>query len=154
MGDNELVFTKNPNVNQSVNTEETLFARTRDRLGCTQRYSHNNRFKINLHALRAFTVTQLAEAYSEEFGHEFIGHKGYLKQYIRNKEQLEKYTKSDESLLVVFGSPEKGVHEIIGGRMNKVQNARSLNFFPDQATETVRLEEALLGTLAIINASK
>jgi methyltransferase len=56
--------------------------------------------------------------------------------------------------LVVFGSPEKGVHEIIGGRMNKVQNARSLNFFPDQATETVRLEEALLGTLAIINASK
>ena len=36
--------------------------------------------------------------------------------------------------------------------MNKVQNAKSLNFFPNQATETVRLEEALLGTLAIINA--
>ena len=70
------------------------------------------------------------------------------------KEQLEKYTKSDESLLVVFGSPEKGVHEIIGGRMNKVQNSKSLNFFPNQATETVRLEEALLGTLAIINAQK
>ena len=52
----------------------------------------------------------------------------------------------------VFESPEKGVHEIIGGRMNKVQNAKSLNFFPNQATETVRLEEALLGTLAIINA--
>ena len=70
------------------------------------------------------------------------------------KENLEKYTKSDESLLVVFGSPEKGVHEIIGGRMNKVQNSKSLNFFPNQATETVRLEEALLGTLAIINAQK
>ena len=68
------------------------------------------------------------------------------------KEQLEKYTKSDEPTLVVFGSPEKGVHEIIGGKMNKVQNAKSLNFFPNQATETVRLEEALLGTLAIINA--
>jgi hypothetical protein len=27
-----------------------------------------------------------------------------------------------------------------------------LNFFPNQATETVRLEEALLGTLSIINA--
>ncbi|MGY8730015.1 MAG: putative RNA uridine N3 methyltransferase [Nitrosopumilus sp.] len=69
-----------------------------------------------------------------------------------SKEQLEKYTKTDEPLLVVFGSPEKGVHEIIGGRMNKVQNAKSLNFFQNQATETVRLEEALLGTLAIINA--
>ena len=66
-------------------------------------------------------------------------------------EQLSKYTKTDESILVVFGSPEKGIHEIIGGNMNKVQNAKSLNFFPNQATETVRLEEAILGTLAILN---
>ena len=72
---------------------------------------------------------------------------------IATKDQLEKYTKSDEEVLVVFGSPEKGVHEIIGGRMNKVQNSKSLNFFPNQATETVRLEEALLGTLAILNMS-
>ena len=28
--------------------------------------------------------------------------------------------------------------------MKNVQNAKSLNFFPNQATETVRLEEALL----------
>jgi predicted SPOUT superfamily RNA methylase MTH1 len=68
------------------------------------------------------------------------------------KEQIAKYTKSDQPILIVFGSPEKGVHEIIGGKMKNVQNARTLNFFPNQATETVRLEEALLGTLAIINA--
>jgi predicted SPOUT superfamily RNA methylase MTH1 len=68
-------------------------------------------------------------------------------------EQLSKYTKTDEPILVVFGSPEKGIHEIIGGNMNKVQNAKSLNFFPNQATETVRLEEAILGTLAILNVS-
>jgi predicted SPOUT superfamily RNA methylase MTH1 len=54
----------------------------------------------------------------------------------------------------VFGSPEKGVHEILGGRIKNIQNAKILNFFPDQATQTVRLEEALLGTLAIINCSK
>ncbi len=66
-------------------------------------------------------------------------------------EQISKYAKSDEPILVVFGSPEKGIHEIIGGKMNKVQNAKSLNFFPNQATETVRLEEAMLGTLAILN---
>ena len=71
-----------------------------------------------------------------------------------SREQLTKYTKSSEPTLIVFGSPEKGIHEIIGGRMNKVQNAKSLNFFPNQATETVRLEEALLGTLAIINANR
>jgi len=68
------------------------------------------------------------------------------------KEQISKYVKSDLPILVVFGSPEKGIHEILGGKMKNVQNAKSLNFFPNQATETVRLEEALLGTLAIINA--
>jgi len=70
------------------------------------------------------------------------------------KEQISKYTKSDQSTLIVFGSPEKGVHEILGGKMKNVQNAKTLNFFPDQATQTVRLEEALLGTLAIINAQR
>jgi len=68
------------------------------------------------------------------------------------KDQLSKYTKTDQPVLVAFGSPEKGIHEILGGKMKNVQNAKSLNFFPNQATETVRLEEALLGTLAIINA--
>ena len=69
------------------------------------------------------------------------------------KEQISKYTKSDEPTLIVFGSPERGIHEILEGKMKNVQNAKSLNFFPNQATETVRLEEALLGTLAIINCS-
>ena len=58
---------------------------------------------------------------------------------------------SQKPTLVVFGSPEKGIHEILGSKMKNVQNAKSLNFFPNQATETVRLEEAILGTLAIIN---
>lgn len=69
------------------------------------------------------------------------------------REQLAKYLNPDANILVVFGSPEKGVHEILGGKMKNVQNARALNFFPNQATETVRLEEAVLGTLAIINAN-
>ena len=70
------------------------------------------------------------------------------------KEQLAKYLNSDIPILVVFGSPEKGVHEILGGKMKNIQNAKILNFFPNQATETVRLDEALLGTLSIINAYK
>ena len=67
------------------------------------------------------------------------------------KEQISKYAQSTQPTLVVFGSPEKGVHEILGGKLKNVQNAKSLNFFPNQATETVRLEEALLGVLTIIN---
>jgi len=33
-----------------------------------------------------------------------------------------------------------------------MQNAKVINFFPHQATETVRLEEAILGTLSILNS--
>ncbi len=68
------------------------------------------------------------------------------------KEQISKYTNSTNPVLLVFGSPEKGVHQILGGKMSNLQNSKTLNFFPNQATETVRLEEALLGTLSIINA--
>ena len=64
---------------------------------------------------------------------------------------ISKNMESD-SVLIAFGSPEKGIHEILGGGIRKIQNARTMNFFANQTTETVRLEEALLGTLSIINA--
>lgn len=57
-------------------------------------------------------------------------------------------------LLVVFGSPERGVHEILGGRANAMSSARILDFFPGQQTVTVRLEEAITGALAIINTER
>jgi len=68
------------------------------------------------------------------------------------KEQISKYVTSKDPILMVFGSPEKGVHQILGGKMSNLHNSKTLNFFPNQATETVRLEEALLGSLSIINS--
>ena len=140
--DNDLVFTKNPNVNQSVNTEETLFARTRDRLGYTQRYSHNNRFKINLHAFRAFTATQLAEAYSEEFGHGFIGHKGYLKQYIRNKDQLAKKYLQAENFLMIYESVEV------------VDSSEKVKELEGEIVKTQQLQQELLRALSLVNSGQ
>ncbi len=58
---------------------------------------------------------------------------------------------SDSEVLIVFGSPKRGVHEILGKALANVPRSQILNFFPDQATETVRMEEAILGTLAILN---
>ncbi len=58
---------------------------------------------------------------------------------------------SKDQVLVVFGSPERGIHEILGVSVKEIPKSQSLNFFPEQATETVRLEEAILGTLAILN---
>ena len=63
----------------------------------------------------------------------------------------KKMTESDESILVVFGTTKKGIYDILGTNIKKIQNAKIFNFFPNQATQTVRLEEAILGTLSIIN---
>ena len=67
------------------------------------------------------------------------------------KESSNWFLDSTNPLLVVFGSPERGLHEILGGKINEVQNSKIMNFFPNQATDTVRLEEAIIGTLSILN---
>ena len=51
----------------------------------------------------------------------------------------------------MFGTTNKGVYDLLGSNIKKIQNANIFNFFPNQGTQTVRLEEAILGTLSIIN---
>jgi len=63
----------------------------------------------------------------------------------------KKNTEPDEPILIVFGTTNKGIHDILGTDIKKIQNAKIINFFPNQATQTVRLEEAILGILSIIN---
>ena len=65
--------------------------------------------------------------------------------------EAEKIIKTNDTMLIVFGSTKKGIHEILGTDIKKIQNAKIFNFFPNQATQTVRLEEAILGSLSIIN---
>lgn len=54
--------------------------------------------------------------------------------------------------LVVFGTRGKGLPEILGNRINKIQKAPMFNFFPNQRSATVRLEEALFGVLSILDS--
>ena len=68
-----------------------------------------------------------------------------------NKESSKWIFDSTDTILVVFGSPERGLHEILGGKLNQIQNSKIMNFFPNQATDTVRLEEAIIGILSILN---
>lgn len=56
--------------------------------------------------------------------------------------------------LVCFGSPESGIDKMLKQDHNSVSDfpkAMYLNTFPFQQVATVRLEEAILGTLAILN---
>jgi hypothetical protein len=63
----------------------------------------------------------------------------------------KKIIKLNEPILIVFGTVNKGVYDILGSDIKKIQNASVFNFFPNQGTQTVRLEEAILGILSIIN---
>jgi methyltransferase len=60
--------------------------------------------------------------------------------------------KKSKNLLVVFGGPKFGLRKILESENVRInQKPLFLNMFPNQGTQTVRLEEAILGTLSIVN---
>src|SRR3989449_3764334 len=67
-------------------------------------------------------------------------------------ELIDKW-KSSTRPLVVFGSPNDGVPEILGRSGVSVSDAMdfNINTIPDQGVETVRTEEALWSSLAVLN---
>jgi predicted SPOUT superfamily RNA methylase MTH1 len=68
--------------------------------------------------------------------------------------QLADHAKSVQNILVAFGSPKYGLHEILAKENASIKSYRYVvNMFPNQGTETVRLEEAVLGALAILNSA-
>jgi predicted SPOUT superfamily RNA methylase MTH1 len=54
---------------------------------------------------------------------------------------------------VVFGSPKKGIYEILSNEGQDPKNLSDfiVNFLPNQGVATVRTEEALLSTLTVLN---
>ena len=67
--------------------------------------------------------------------------------------ELREKWKSSKRPLIVFGSPNEGVPEILARSGMNVSDAMDfdLNTIPDQGVETVRTEEALWGFLAVLN---
>jgi predicted SPOUT superfamily RNA methylase MTH1 len=61
--------------------------------------------------------------------------------------------KGSESVLVAFGSPTQGLQEIVRQDRLRLEELAGfvVNTMPEQATETVRTEEALYATLAVLN---
>jgi methyltransferase len=68
--------------------------------------------------------------------------------------QLAEHAKSVQNILVAFGSPKYGLHDILAKEGASTKPYwYVVNMFPNQGTETVRLEEAVLGALAILNSA-
>jgi|Deesub1362A_J573_1020465.scaffolds.fasta_scaffold00258_16 hypothetical protein len=66
---------------------------------------------------------------------------------------IKRYIQSRDEICVIFGSARKGVFDM--AKQEKVElNGTCWNFVPEQGTESVRTEEAIFATLAIINFIK
>ncbi len=71
----------------------------------------------------------------------------------KTAERLEQKWSKAKTPLILFGAPTRGLYEIAkdeGANLNGVVDF-VLNTVPNQGTETVRTEEALLATLAVFN---
>jgi len=69
-------------------------------------------------------------------------------------EKLAQKWEKASSILLLFGSPKKGLYEL-ASELEINLDAQAdfvVNTIPEQGTETVRTEEALLATLAVLNA--
>ncbi len=67
--------------------------------------------------------------------------------------ELARNWKQANSILVVFGSPSRGLYEIAADEGLKLGDLLDfvVNTIPGQGTETVRTEEAILASLAVFN---
>ena len=72
---------------------------------------------------------------------------------MRVADELAKRWKKSRKILVIFGAPTQGLHGIVAREkleLNEVAHF-TVNTIPNQGTETVRTEEALYTSLAILN---
>ncbi len=69
-------------------------------------------------------------------------------------DELRQSWKQSRRILLAFGAPSQGLHEIIAHEHLKLEDTAqfTVNTIPNQGTETVRTEEAVYASLAIINA--
>ncbi|MEM4733533.1 MAG: putative RNA uridine N3 methyltransferase [Candidatus Bathyarchaeia archaeon] len=68
-------------------------------------------------------------------------------------EKISQKWKKASGILLLFGSPKKGLYELAKERKMNLDELADfvVNTIPEQGTETVRTEEALLATLAVFN---
>ncbi|MFX0044983.1 MAG: putative RNA uridine N3 methyltransferase [Candidatus Hermodarchaeota archaeon] len=75
--------------------------------------------------------------------------------YASLEEEIKSTVANTKSVLAVFGGPRRGVSELFPDEKNEMKKHVDfwVNTIPDQGTETVRLEEAILVSLGLLNKS-
>ncbi|MEM4275429.1 MAG: putative RNA uridine N3 methyltransferase [Candidatus Nitrosocaldaceae archaeon] len=67
------------------------------------------------------------------------------------EEEISRVVKDKERIVIVFGSTKHGVREILNMEDYDKPLKYIYNFFPYQGVITIRIEEAILGVLSILN---
>jgi len=77
----------------------------------------------------------------------------YGRPFMEVREELERRWKNSSKILVAFGAPIQGLYEIAAHERLQLDEVShfTINTIPSQGTETVRTEEALYASLAILN---
>jgi predicted SPOUT superfamily RNA methylase MTH1 len=95
----------------------------------------------------------LGEVLKQRRGELIIITSRYGRSIVDEANRLKKRVEEASRILVVFGSPQEGVGEILARERLGPGDLTDiiLNTIPDQGTETVRTEEAIYATMAILN---
>lgn len=127
---------------------------------------HKHKLKINVKKVETSEITNIYWGYRVNISDLTIGK--ILKDKIRDfvvltsrygklltevAEEFKSRCGEAHKVLIAFGSPKQGLREILeyeGYRMEDI-DALVINTVPKQGTKTVRTEEAVYATLAIIN---
>ncbi len=91
------------NVKHAYKTERDAFVRVIEKIGLTEKYEHNRRYKKNIHSIRSFCYTQCKLATGDaDYAHGYIGHDRYLIVYerIEDKERDELFNRCAPRLSV------------------------------------------------------
>ena len=129
--DEELLFGTSEDKYSAKGSEKAHFRYYRNELAKDypefgERYQSNNRHKKTVHSIRSYTATQCTRAIDESWGHGYTGHKKYLDQYIRDKDDyLEKFIRSENHLMIyetmeVVDSDERVAK--LEARLNELEN--------------------------------
>ena len=67
--------------------------------------------------------------------------------------ELKNMQKRYKNLMLIFGSPKRGIFEILSDEgLDPFQLSKyTLNIIPNQKVDTIRIEEAFLASLAVLN---
>jgi predicted SPOUT superfamily RNA methylase MTH1 len=104
-----------------------------------------------------FTVNDAKPSFSElvksgTFGL-VIATSRYGREIKEASREIGKRWENAGNILIAFGSPSRGLQQIIKSEGSNIENTTDyvVNTIPGQGTETVRTEEALIATLAVLN---